>query len=130
MTNAFTLDDIRTATIKKYAPVTVGLSDGGSVELKSLLKLKKDQRESVSAAVELINEIQDVEDEDDETLEEWSELLCGAIEKIFKIVCSSPRRLLAELDHDDPQVKATLYTEVLTRWLEETQLGEAASSPS
>lgn len=117
MTNAFSLDDIRTATIKRYAPTTVNLSEG-SVELKSILKLKKPQREEITAAIDLINEIDFSEEDDDELTGEWSESVVSAIEEIFTVVCSSPHTLIADLDHDDPQVKASLYTALLTRWIE------------
>ena len=129
MTNAFSLDDLREATIKKYAPTEVAIKDG-SVQLKSLLKLKKAAREEISAAVDAISDIEEPDDDDDESIAEWSATLCGHVEKIFRLVCSSPRRLIQELDHEDPQVKASLYTAVLGRWLEETQVGEAESSPS
>ena len=129
-TNAFSLDDIRTATIKRFAATEVALTDGTTVELKSMLKLKKSDRKEINAAIDLINEIDDTEDEDDELIAEWSATICEAIEKVLRLVCCSPHRLIADLDHEDPQVKASLYTAVLTRWVSETQVGEAASSPS
>ncbi len=126
MSNTFTLDSLREETIKRYEPTKVELPDGSVVTLKSTLRLKKDERKAV---VDAMDEIKELEDEDDLT-EEWSALVCDAIEKVFRLIASNSRKLIAELDHDDPDIKATLYTSLLSRWMGETQLGEAKSSPS
>lgn len=126
MSNTFTLDSLREETIKRYEPTKVELPDGSVVTLKSTLRLKKDERKAV---VDAMDEIKELEDEDDLT-EEWSELVCDAIEKVFRLIASNSRKLIAELDHDDPDIKATMYTSLLSRWMGETQLGEAESSPS
>lgn len=126
MSNTFTLDSLREETIKRYEPTKMELSDGTTVSLKSTLRLKKDERKAVVAAMD---EIKELEDEDDLT-EEWSALVCDAIEKVFRLIASNSRKLIAELDHDDPEIKAALYTSLLSRWMGETQLGEAESSPS
>lgn len=126
MSNTFTLDSLREETIKRYEPTKVELPDGSTISLKSTLRLKKDERKAVVAAMD---EIKELEDEDDLT-DEWSALVCDAIEKVFRLIASNPRKLLAELDHDDPEIKATLYTSLLSRWMGEAQLGEAESSLS
>lgn len=126
MSNTFTLDSLREETIKRYEPTKVELPDGSVVTLKSTLRLKKDERKAV---VDAMDEIKELEDEDDLT-EEWSALVCDAIEKVFRLIASNSRKLIAELDHDDPEIKATMYTSLLSRWMGETQLGEAKSSPS
>lgn len=130
MTNSFSLDDIRQAAIRKYSPVEVELSDGSTVELKSLLKLRKKTRQEINDAIDEINAIDGTEDEDEELIAEWSATICESIEKVFRLACNSPRKLLAELDHDDPEIKASMYTSLFTRWISETQAGEAVSSPS
>ncbi|QJD50228.1 tail assembly chaperone [Mycobacterium phage Iwokeuplikedis] len=133
MTNVFTLDAVREVTKKKYSPVEIILSDESSVELKPLVRLGKKDREAVVAAIEEIKEINDLdddEDEDEELVDEYAGLVCDAIAKVFKLICSSPRKLIAALEDDDPRVKAEMYTTVLQAWMGETQLGEAESSPS
>lgn len=127
MSNTFTLDSLREETIKRYEPTKVGLSDGSVVTLKSILRLKKDERKAV---IDAVDGIKDISDEDEDIDGEWAEEVCESIGKVFKLVASSPRKLLAELEHEDPEIKATLYTRLLTNWMGETQLGEAASSPS
>ncbi|QLF84588.1 tail assembly chaperone [Mycobacterium phage Gail] len=126
MSNVFTLDSMREEAERRYAPTKIELSDGSTVELKSVLKLKKPAREAVQAALKEIDNIDELVDEDDEDSDtEVSEIVCEAVSKIFRLICgpAASRRLIAELEHDDPQIKATLHTSVLTKWIGETQLG-------
>jgi len=128
MTNTLTLDDIRREAERRYAPVEIELTDGSTVELKPLLKLKKLEREEVS---KILTELGDLEaDEDEVDDEEIGDLICDAVAKIFRMVCDKPKRLLAELDHEDPEIKASMYTSVLNQWIGVTQVGEAVSSPN
>lgn len=131
MSNVFTLDALRQETIRRYSPTEIDLGDGDTVELKSLLRLGEKDRKAVVSAIEEINDLEFDEDDDDEdSIAEWSESVVDACSKIFKLVASSPKKLIAGLDHEDPTIKANLYTAVLTRWVGESQLGEAASSPA
>lgn len=130
MSNVFTLDALRDETIKRYAPTVIELSDGSRVELKNVLKLKESARKEVIAAVDEIKILGDFDDEDDELIAESYEEVCTSIAKVFKLICSTPRKLIAELEHDDPAIKASLYTSVLSAWMGTSQLGEAESSPS
>lgn len=129
MSNVFTLDALREETIRRYSPTEVDLGDGETVELKSLLRLGEKDRKAVLAAIEEINDI-DQDDEDDESVLEWAEAVVDACSKIFRIISSSPKKLTTRLDHEDPTIKANLYTAVLTRWIGESQLGEAKPSPA
>ena len=129
MSNVFTLDALREETIRRYAPTEVDLGNGDTVELSSILRLREKDRKAVLAAIEEINDIEYDED-DDESIVEWSESVVDSCSKIFKLICNSPKKLLPRLDHEDPQIKANLYTAVLSRWVGETQLGEAESSPN
>lgn len=132
MSNAFTLDALREETVRRYEPVELILSDGSSIELKSVLRLGKRDRDAVQAAMEEVSEIgdSDIDDEDDDAVDEYAEKVCDSIAKVFKLIASKPKRLLVELDHDVPSIKASLYTAVLGRWMSESQLGEAESSPA
>ncbi|APC43176.1 tail assembly chaperone [Mycobacterium phage Jaan] len=125
MSNVFTLDSLREETLRRYAPTKIELSDGSQVELKSVLKLKKKAREAVQEALKEIDNLDELAgDEDDEESDaELAEIVCEAIAKIIRLICTTPRKLLAELEHEDPQIKANLYTAVLTKWIGETQLG-------
>lgn len=129
--NVFTLDALREETLRKYEPVVVELSDGSSIQLISALRLGKKDREEVIKAVDDIGEINDgFDDEDEEAANFYAEQVCDCIERIFRLIASKPKRLISELEHSDPKIKATLYTAVLGKWMGETQLGEAESSPA
>ncbi|AMS01020.1 tail assembly chaperone [Mycobacterium phage ArcherNM] len=134
MTNVFTLDALKAETKKKYEPVLIGLSDDVTVELKPLLKLGKKSREAVVEAVKEMEDIPEIDEEDedaDELIEEYSILACEVVAKVFRLIATSPRKLIAELDaEEDPRIRAELYAAVLRTWMRETQLGEAASSPN
>lgn len=128
MSNVFTLDALRAETIRRYAPTEVVLGEGDTVELNSLLRLKDKDRRAVIEAIEEINTLDFDEDDDDVT--EWAEAVVDACTKVFKLITPAHKKLVAKLDHEDPTIKANLFTAVLARWVGESQLGEAASSPT
>lgn len=130
MSNTFTLDAIVSETVRRYAPVEVDLGDGDVVELKALLRLREKDRKTVMDAIEEINDLDYDDDADDEDLGAWSDAVSENCAKIFKIITPGYKKLVAKLDHDDPIIKANLYTAVLSRWVGESQLGEAKSSPA
>ncbi|AEL17858.1 tail assembly chaperone [Mycobacterium phage Trixie] len=127
MTNVFTLDALREETRKKYQPVVIGLSDTVTVELKPLLKLGKKTREAVAEAVKELEDLPEIDEDDEdaeELIDEYSLLICEAVAKVFRLIATSPRKLLAELDsEEEPQIRAELYGAVLRTWMRETQLG-------
>ncbi|QNL30382.1 tail assembly chaperone [Mycobacterium phage SuperCallie99] len=127
MTNVFTLDALRAETKKKYAPVLIGISDDLIVELKPLLKLGQKTREKVIEAVKDMEDLPEI-DEDDEDAEEladeYSELICDVVAKVFRLIATHPKKLIAALNEEsDPQIRAELYAAVLRTWMRETQLG-------
>ncbi|QFP95510.1 tail assembly chaperone [Mycobacterium phage GaugeLDP] len=127
MTNVFTLDAMREETRKKYSPVVIGLSDDVTVELKPLLKLGKKSREAVAEAIKEIEDLPDIDEDDedaDEMVDEYSVLVCEVIAKVFRLIATSPRKLIAALDEEeDPRIRAELYGAVLRTYMKETQLG-------
>ena len=129
--NVFTLDALRYETIRRYAPTVIDLGGGSEVELSSILRLREKDRKEVLNVIESFNEIELDEDADDEAeLVDWSEAIVEACTKIFRLITPGYKKLVTKLDHDDPKIKANLFTAVLTRWVGESQLGEAESSPS
>jgi hypothetical protein len=129
MSNVFTLDALREETIRRYSPTEVDLGDGDSVELKSILRLGEKDRKAVLEAIEEINDI-DYDDEDEELVAEWADAVVESCAKVFRVVASSPKKLMSRLEHEDPAIRANLYTAVLSRWVGESQLGEAKPSPA
>ncbi|QHJ86534.1 tail assembly chaperone [Mycobacterium phage Mabel] len=124
MSNVLKLDAIREETVRRFSPLPVELSDGSVVELKPLLKLGEKAREEILAVVDEIKDIEEPEDdEDQEAVEAYVEAVVDKVAKVLKLVANKPKRLLAELDHEDPQVKVTLHTQLITSWIRRTQLG-------
>lgn len=130
MSNTFTLDAIVAETVRRYAPVEVDLGDGDVVELKSLLRLREKDRKAVMEAIDEINDLEYDDDADEDDLGAWSDAVSENCAKVFKIITGGHKKLVAKLDHDDPIIKANLHTAVLSRWVGESQLGEAVSSPT
>jgi hypothetical protein len=130
MSNVFTLEALRNETIRRYAPTEIDLGAGDVVELKSLLRLSEKDRGAVIAAIEEINALETSDEDDDDAVLEWAEAVVDSCAKIFRLISSSPKKLIAGLDHEDPTIKANLYTAVLTRWVGESQVGEAKPSPA
>lgn len=124
MSNTFTLDALREATIRRYAPVVVDLGEEGTVDLQPLLRLREKDRKAVVDAIEDINKVE-FDDEDEDSILEWSDAVVEACSKVLKIIASAPKKLISALDHEDPTIKANLFTAVVTRWVGESQLGEA-----
>jgi hypothetical protein len=118
--NVFTLDALREDTRRKFAPVQIGLKDKSKVELRSILRLGKDDRKQVVDALGAINDL-DIESDNEEDLE----LVVEQISKVLNVVCDKPAKLLKELDDPEILIKVDLMTSVLNRWAKETQLGEA-----
>ena len=129
-TNHFTTDRLRETSIKKYAPVIIGLSDGTEVELLSLLRLKQERRESILETIDDLQKLRDGDSEDDLSTEEY-ELLAESLSAIFPIIAKDHAdRLLAELDHEDVEIKLDMLMQALTYWLQGAQVGEARNSLS
>lgn len=132
MSNLFTLDALREETLRRYAPVKVQLSDGSVVELKSILRLREQDRKEVLESIESLSSYEDdPEVGEDEAIADYADMVIEVCTKIFKLIAKpSAKKLLAELDDDDLTIKSNLYTAVLSRWVSESQLGEVESSPA
>ena len=120
MASTFTLESLKEETRKKFAPVTVELSDGSEVVLSSVLKLSSEDRKAVQKSLQTVADI----DENDDSPETVDRLI-EAISKIFYAIADKPARLLSEVDDPDPMVKVSLMSHVVSSWAKETNLGEA-----
>ena len=52
MTNLFTLDDLRAAADRKFAPLKIELSDGSVVVLRNLLRMSDKERATALSALD------------------------------------------------------------------------------
>lgn len=130
MGNIFTLDSLREETIRRYAPTEVDLGDGNVIELVSVLRLGKKDRDMVHSIVDELTSEELEDDEDDDAVSEWAESVVDSCSKILRLITPSHKKLISRLDHDDPRIKANLFTSVIAEWIGGSQLGEAESSPS
>lgn len=121
MTNMYTLDSIRNAAKKKYAPVTVGLGDGTEVELRGTIRLGQRERDKVKENLEVMELLDKGEGVDDISASD-KELVVDGLNEIIKILAPGidGRRLVSEIDGDLPTL-----IEVVNTWMKESQLGEA-----
>ncbi|QHB36913.1 tail assembly chaperone [Mycobacterium phage Roary] len=119
MTNIYTLDKIRTAAKKKYAPVTITLSDETEVELRGLIRLGEKEREKVKSNLEVM-ELLDKGEGLDDMSDSDKELVADGLNEILKQLAPGldGRRLVSEIDSDLPTLM-----EVIGTWIEESQLG-------
>jgi len=111
---AISLDDIRKAADKKFAPVEFDLQDGKDpVRIKNPLRLDKKVRDAVSGMLESLR---------DGEAEDVAEVVAG----VFKKVIDKPadaKRLIDAADGD-----AAILLQFLNAWQEGEAVGEASDS--
>ncbi|QXN73863.1 tail assembly chaperone [Mycobacterium phage Eaglepride] len=119
MSNVFTLDSLREEADKTFAPVKVELSDGTHVTLRNLLRLAKNDRKKILAALEELRN--DDKEGEGKTLDEIDKMV-DSVTEILKLVAGrDSAKLVKELDGD-----LGLLMGVLNNWLEATAPGGSA----
>jgi len=115
-----TLDDIRQAIERKYAPVVIEFGDGKTCTLRQALRLSKQDRVR-------LRELQESANTDGET-EEDLEAVMNALREIIRIAATSKAEanaLLKAVGEDE-----LVLTGILQTWMDDTQAGEASGSAS
>jgi hypothetical protein len=112
MTNAFTLDDLNVALEKKYGPF-VFQSGRQKFTMVQILRLPKEQRQTVRAHLEVLESKKDELSEDE---------ILSLLKAILDYVVQDGKSdaLMEVLDQD--LVKLTVLFE---KWIESSQVGEA-----
>lgn len=110
----FTLDQLRDAADKKYAPTVIEAGDE-TFKLPTLLRMDKERRQQVT---DLLNEVDSLMDADsdaqlDEALDVFRQL-------IIKAEVNGNGEKLVELVDDD-----AVLLDIVNAWLDSTQAGEA-----
>jgi hypothetical protein len=125
MSNVFTLDAMRSEIEHEFAPCQIELAEGKAVTLRNLLRVPKNNRELIYALLDELSEIQ--KSEDDKGLVSTEKSAQVAL-KILPLVADSEKlgRQLVESIQDD----LALTLRVFSRWIENTQSGEAEGSPN
>lgn len=119
--NTYTLADLARATRKRLGPTKFIIGDDLEVELPSVFRLPKKTREAVWKAMEDMDKLSD---EDGDEIESY-QLLTEAISDILRLITPKADVLLDAVGSDDPLETATLLGEILGKWMENTQVGEA-----
>jgi len=120
MGNVFTLDSLRAEVDKDFSPAKITLSDGSTVVLRNLLRLKKKDRDAV---LEKLTELDKVSGEGI-SVDDIATAV-DVISGVLTVVADHPKELLKELDGD-----LQVAMKVLEVWMEATQPGEASNSPA
>lgn len=117
MSNVYSLDDLRNALDKEFAPVEV---DG--VVLRNLMRLPKGERAKVMDAIDAVQ----TSDEDANNEEQLDKLLTNIKLVITTVAEGNKGAALAKAIGDD----LSLGMKIINVWSEATQPGEAQNSPS
>ena len=123
MSNVFTLDSIREELEKQYEPIKVQLSDGSEAVLQNLLRMKKTQRDAV---LEKLDELASLQQKEEAGELSQVEVLTATSDVLELAVGGDKgKKLVKELDED-----LLLAQEIVAKWQEATQPGEAENSPA
>ena len=123
MSNVFTLDSLREEVAKEFAPLKIALSDGTETVLRNLLRLNEKTRTEVLDTLKGL----DLNDEDEGEVrgDERVTQLTTSVARVLELVSDKGKKFVRELDGD-----LLLMMKILNRWMEESQLGEAQTSPA
>jgi tail assembly protein len=122
--NTFMLDDLTRATRRRLGPTRFVIGEDLKVDLPSIFRLPKKTRDKVWKA---IKELDDLSDADDNETESY-QLLTEAISDILREITPDAEALLEALNEaadGDPLLAASLLGDILGKWMEHTQAGEA-----
>lgn len=117
MTNVYSLADLKSDIEKKYAPLEIELGRG-KVQIRSILRLGKEERKAVVDAISVFTE--DAKDVDSEEMFE-------AVKTVLR-TCAADNKgdTLINAIGDD----FALGMQIMNLWSEVTQPGEAENSPA
>jgi len=122
--NLFTLDAMRAAVEKEFAPFQMELPDGKVITLKNLLRVPKKNRDQVYA---LLDEMSVLQKDDTSGLASTEKSAQIAL-KIIPLVADSEKlgkELVSAIEED-----LALTLRVFSTWMDSSNAGEADSSES
>lgn len=115
-----TLDSIRDAADKKYAPLVIDLGDGTEVELANVLRLGKEKRAELSRIQDFLADDDAAEASEDEKIEMIREIL-----RLVATDTNSVNRMLNIVGDD-----IAFLMQVFDTYQSKEDLGEASASES
>lgn len=120
--NTYTLKDIETATKRRLGPTRFVLGEDVAVELPSIFRLPRKTREKVWETLKQVDEIGEGDDADEIA---GYELLVETISDVLRQITPDAQAILDAVASDDPLYTGNLLGEILGKWMENTQAGEA-----
>lgn len=114
MATSFNLNDLRNELDTEFGPVEIMVGKD-KVTLKNMMRLGKEQRQSVQDSIQILQDNPDVPVEE----------IQGNVSNVFMAVADNGAALVQAIGDD-----LTLAMKILTHWTEATQPGEAPNSPS
>jgi hypothetical protein len=126
MSNLFSLDDLRDALDKEFAPLQLEL-DGETLTLRNLMRIPGNNRDEVLAALDVIQENKGEDGEDEDQSAEDVKAMATAVEVVLRNVTGDGKgeKLVRTVNGD-----LLLGMKILELWTEATQPGEAENSPN
>lgn len=117
----FTLDQLKADVEKNYATLTIEVGKDDKIDLRNLLRIPSEARSKITDKLDELEKIQDNEEiSQTEMLSRTTEI---ASEVLALAAGKRGDDLLAVIDGDD-----ALLMEIMSKWTEKTELGEAESS--
>lgn len=122
--NTYSFDDLAKATRKRLGPTRMVLGDDVEVLLPSVFRLPEKTRDKVWESLRQVDTIGDDADSEDEKYQ----LMYEQIAETLLLVTKESQKILdvvSEAAGDDWLLAASLMGEILGKWMEHTQVGEA-----
>lgn len=117
----FTLDQLKADVEKNYATLSIEIGADDKIELRNILRIDKAPRAEIMAQLDKLDKVQKNEDlGQGEQLEQTTKI---ARDIISRAAGKRGEDLLAVIGEDD-----ALLMEILSKWTEATQAGEAENS--
>lgn len=117
----FTLDQLKSDVEKNFATLSIDVGTGDKIDMRNILRMDKDSRRLVLEQLDLLDKIQENKElSQNETLEQTTAIS----RKVIDLAAGKRGKDLLALIGDDD----ALVMEILSKWTEATQVGEAGSS--
>lgn len=117
----FTLDQLKADVEKNYATLSIEVGEDDKIDLRNLLRIPSEARDKITDKLDELEKLQD--DEEISQTEMLSRTTAIASEVLSLAAGKRGDDLLAVIDGDD-----ALLMEIMSKWTEKTELGEAEPS--
>lgn len=117
----FTLDQLKSDVEKNYATLSIEIGENDTIDLRNILRIDKAPRAEIMDQLDKLDKVQKNEDlGQSEQLEQTTKI---ARDIVSRAAGKRGKDLLAVIGEDD-----ALLMEILSKWTEATQAGEAENS--